>query len=89
MASQKLNSPNKRIALRSGRTGTAPSPGQSKARSSGIKRSGSNGSANPKTSFDRYMALARAAASSGDVIESENYYQHAEHYFRVMKEKAA
>ena len=34
--------------------------------------------------FERYLALAREAQSSGDRIASENFYQHAEHYFRVM-----
>jgi len=32
----------------------------------------------------RYLALARKASSSGDIVETENFYQHAEHYFRVM-----
>jgi len=34
--------------------------------------------------FERYIALAREAASAGDRIAAENYYQHAEHYFRIM-----
>jgi hypothetical protein len=34
--------------------------------------------------FERYVALAREAATSGDRIAAENFYQHAEHYFRVM-----
>src|SRR5579862_3270310 len=34
--------------------------------------------------FERYIALAREAALSGDRIAAENLYQHAEHYFRVM-----
>ena len=34
--------------------------------------------------FERYVALAREASSSGDRIAAENFYQHAEHYFRVM-----
>src|SRR5580698_505343 len=34
--------------------------------------------------FERYLALAREAQSSGDRIAAENFYQHAEHYFRVM-----
>ena len=34
--------------------------------------------------FERYVALAREAASSGDRISAENLYQHAEHYFRIM-----
>jgi len=33
------------------------------------------------------VALARAAALTGDAIETENYYQHAEHYFRLMKDE--
>ena len=40
-----------------------------------------------KGSYERYMALARAAGSTGDATEIENYYQHAEHYFRLMKEQ--
>ncbi len=34
--------------------------------------------------FERYIALAREAASAGDRIAAENFYQHAEHYFRIM-----
>src|SRR5580658_6684385 len=34
--------------------------------------------------FERYLALAREAQSSGDRIAAENFFQHAEHYFRVM-----
>jgi hypothetical protein len=33
------------------------------------------------------MSMARDAASRGDSIEAENLYQHAEHYFRVMREQ--
>jgi Domain of unknown function (DUF4167) len=34
--------------------------------------------------FERYVALAREAQTSGDRIAAENLYQHAEHYFRIM-----
>lgn len=34
--------------------------------------------------LEKYLALARDAASQGDRIAAENYYQHAEHYFRVI-----
>jgi hypothetical protein len=34
--------------------------------------------------FERYLALAREAHTSGDRIAAENFFQHAEHYFRVM-----
>jgi hypothetical protein len=42
------------------------------------------GSQNSQRSYDRYLALARAQAQAGDLIGAENYYQHAEHYFRSM-----
>jgi len=32
--------------------------------------------------YERYLALAQTEAQSGNSIEAENYYQHAEHYFR-------
>jgi Domain of unknown function (DUF4167) len=35
--------------------------------------------------FERYVALAREAATSDDRIAAENFYQHAEHYFRIDK----
>jgi hypothetical protein len=44
-------------------------------------------SANAKASYEKYVMLARAAARSGDVVETENYYQHAEQYFRLMKDE--
>ena len=33
---------------------------------------------------DKYLTLARDATSSGDRISAENYYQHAEHYHRII-----
>ena len=33
---------------------------------------------------DKYAALARDAAAAGDVVMSENYLQHAEHYNRII-----
>jgi len=33
---------------------------------------------------EKYQQLARDAQASGDRIMSENYYQHAEHYFRIV-----
>ena len=43
-------------------------------------------SGNPRTRFERYLTLARAAK---DAIEREGYYQHADHYFRLMNARAA
>lgn len=33
---------------------------------------------------DKYLQLARDAQSSGDPVSAENYFQHAEHYFRLI-----
>jgi hypothetical protein len=34
--------------------------------------------------YERYMELARAETLAGNTVGAENYYQHAEHYFRTM-----
>jgi hypothetical protein len=44
-----------------------------------------NTAGNAERNYERYLALAREAASKGDTIEMENCYQHAEHNFRVMR----
>jgi hypothetical protein len=33
---------------------------------------------------EKYVQLARDAQASGDPVAAENYYQHAEHYFRMI-----
>jgi hypothetical protein len=33
---------------------------------------------------EKYLQLARDAQSAGDPIAAENYFQHAEHYFRLI-----
>tara|TARA_B100001175_G_scaffold285144_1_gene266026 strand:- start:1432 stop:1848 length:417 start_codon:yes stop_codon:yes gene_type:complete len=37
--------------------------------------------------IEKYNNLAREALSSGDKILSENYFQHADHFTRVLSEK--
>ncbi len=39
---------------------------------------------NPAHIAEKYVQLARDAQASGDPIAAENYYQHAEHYYRVI-----
>ncbi len=34
--------------------------------------------------LEKYLALARDASSSGDYVAAENFFQHAEHYFRIL-----
>ncbi len=36
--------------------------------------------------FDKYTQLARDANSNGDRVQAENYYQHADHFVRLLKE---
>ena len=37
--------------------------------------------------IDKYNNLAREALSNGDKILSENYFQHADHFTRVLSER--
>ena len=37
--------------------------------------------------IEKYNDLAREALSKGDKILSENYFQHADHFTRIMAEK--
>ncbi|MSO90123.1 MAG: DUF4167 domain-containing protein [Acetobacteraceae bacterium] len=34
--------------------------------------------------FEKYLQLGRDATSSGDRVMAEGYFQHAEHYFRML-----
>jgi hypothetical protein len=38
----------------------------------------------PSHIAEKYVQLARDAHTSGDPVSAENYYQHAEHYFRLI-----
>jgi hypothetical protein len=62
----------------------APYADRSKRWSSNSSRPAQNGSHNAQRNYERYLALAQAEARAGDRVAAENYYQHAEHYFRVM-----
>jgi hypothetical protein len=34
--------------------------------------------------YEKYLTLARDAQTAGDRIAAESYFQHAEHYFRII-----
>jgi hypothetical protein len=57
---------------------------RSKRWESNVARDKPKGSQNAQSSYERYLALAQAEVLAGDVVGAEYYYQHAEHYFRVM-----
>jgi hypothetical protein len=47
-------------------------------------RNDHRGSQSAQRNYERYMELARAEQLAGNTVGAENYYQHAEHYFRTM-----
>jgi uncharacterized protein DUF4167 len=57
---------------------------RSKPWSSNATRPEPKGPHNAQRNYERYMELARAEALTGNTVGAENYYQHAEHYFRSM-----
>ncbi|MGO8841922.1 MAG: DUF4167 domain-containing protein [Methyloceanibacter sp.] len=62
-----------------------PFADRSKQRTSNVVRPESRGNQNIQRSYERYLALAKTLAQAGDTVGAENYYQHAEHYFRSMR----
>ena len=38
--------------------------------------------------FEKYLQLGRDATSAGDRVMAESYFQHAEHYFRILNAMA-
>jgi hypothetical protein len=39
--------------------------------------------------LEKYLAMARDATSAGDRVAAENFYQHAEHYYRIINANGA
>ena len=54
-----------------------------------IRKNTSRNNHNAPKLIEKYSNLAREALSNGDKILSENYFQHAEHFIRVLEEKDA
>src|SRR5579863_8998798 len=61
-----------------------PFADRSKQWTSNVARPETRGHQNAQRNYERYLALAKAQAQAGDIVGAENYYQHAEHYFRSM-----
>ena len=57
---------------------------RSKSWASGVAGTDPKGWQSARKQYERYMALAQSQAQSGDIVGAENYYQHAEHYFRSI-----
>jgi hypothetical protein len=70
---------NRRSRGRSGRKGPNPLTRSYESNGPDVKVRGT-----PAHIAEKYMALARDAQSSGDIVAAENYFQHAEHYNRII-----
>ena len=55
--------------------------------SSFIRKNSGRNNHNASNLIEKYSILAREALTSGDKILSENYFQHADHFARVLSEK--
>lgn len=60
-----------------------------RSKASGLRLPEARPVQNAQQNYERYLALARDQAMAGDHIAAENYLQHAEHYFRSMREREA
>ena len=49
-----------------------------------IRRNPGRNNQNASKLVEKYTSLAREALSNGDKILSENYFQHAEHFVRIL-----
>ena len=54
-----------------------------------IRKNAGRNNHNASNLVEKYTNLAREALLNGDKILSENYFQHAEHFIRVLEEKDA
>jgi len=76
-----------------------PRPSNNNSRRRGRRRPNGHGNGNVNSSgpsvkvhgsarqvYDKYLILARDAKSSGDIVLAESYFQHAEHYARILIE---
>tara|TARA_B100001029_G_C14863525_1_gene340422 strand:- start:318 stop:698 length:381 start_codon:yes stop_codon:yes gene_type:complete len=52
-----------------------------------VRKNAGRNNHNASKLIEKYSNLAREALSSGDKILSENYFQHAEHFIRVLEER--
>jgi hypothetical protein len=73
----------KRISTRQPKTAVSFAV-RSKPGTSSAVRSEPEHSQNAQRNYERYLALARVEDLIGNTVGAENYYQHAEHYFRLM-----
>lgn len=79
---------------RSNAGGNRPGSGNNRRQNGGNRNFDSNGPdgkirGTANQVYDKYMALGTDAQTSGDRVAAENYFQHAEHYFRIIAANTA
>jgi hypothetical protein len=76
--------------FRSGGPGQVVSLGEGgNSNSFSRNRNGNRGNGNAIKFFEKYKTLANDALSVGDIILAENYFQHADHYARLLPPEPA
>jgi hypothetical protein len=67
-----------------GRQPRPPFTARSRPWTASVSRLNPPSTQNAERNYERYLALARDEARAGNTVGAENYYQHAEHYYRSM-----
>ena len=58
-------------------------------RANGARSRSNHTKAGAQKSYDTYVTFALDARARGDLVEMENCYQHAEHFFRVISNRTS
>ena len=75
-----MNKPNNMKNRQRGRNGKQRPPG----RNPNFDGNNARPRGNAQQLMEKYLSLARDATSAGDRVLAENYFQHADHYYRVL-----
>ena len=57
---------------------------RTQGRSGNFDHNGGRNRGNAQQLMDKFMSLARDATQQGDRVAAENYFQHADHYYRIV-----
>ncbi len=79
---------NKGQNVRRGRTRHTPNKGGGSSNNGTGNRVDSKSRGNPQQNLDKYLGMARDALQAGDRVNEEYYLQFAEHFQRVINDRA-
>ena len=78
------NGPTSIMSAQEPRVATTFANRQKRRISNAARPTAPKGSQSAQRNYERYLELARVEILHGDMVAAENYYQHAEHFFRSM-----